>query len=79
MRKKKIIDVTGIPLTPSKQGYKCLGNGEHPEYEYCCDECSYYLYCFPQFDYYSKRNRFKNRGKKLLKKIFNPFVKGRSE
>lgn len=49
MRKKQIIDVTGTPLTPSKQGKKCLGNGEHLEYECCCDECDYYLYCFPQY------------------------------
>ena len=49
MRKKQIIDVTGTPLTPSRQGRKCLGNGEHPEYECCCDECDYYLYCFPQY------------------------------
>lgn len=50
MRRKRIIDVTGTTLTPSWQGCKCLGNGEHPRYECCCDECSYYLYCFPQFD-----------------------------
>lgn len=59
MRKKQIIDVTGTPLTPSGQGRKCLGNGEHQEYECCCDECDYYLYCFPQFDWCLKRNKFK--------------------
>ena len=46
MRKKKIIDVTGTPLTPSRQGKRCLGNGENPEYECCCDECDFYLLCF---------------------------------
>ncbi len=50
MRKKQIIDITGAPLTPSRQGRRCLGNGEHPEYECCCDECDYYLKCFPQYD-----------------------------
>ncbi len=66
MRKKQIIDVTGTPLTPSRQGRKCLGNGEHPEYECCCDECDYYLYCFPQYDWRLKRNKFKKWFKKLF-------------
>ena len=66
MRKKQIIDVTGTPLTPSRQGRKCLGNGEHPEYECCCDECDYYLYCFPQYDWRLKRNKFKKWVKKLF-------------
>ena len=47
---KKLFDVTGVPLTPSFQGKKCLGNGEHKEYECCCEECDYYLGCFPQFN-----------------------------
>ena len=50
MEEKEIIDVTGTPLTPSRQGELCLGNGENPEYECCCDECDYFFYCFPQFD-----------------------------
>ncbi len=49
MKRKPIIDVSGTPLTPSRQGHKCLGNGEHPEYECCCDECDYYLKCFLQY------------------------------
>ena len=68
MRKKQIIDATGTPLTPSRQGRKCLGNGEHPEYECCCDECDYYLYCFPQFDNMLKENRFKKWIKGLFRK-----------
>jgi len=48
--KKTIIDeATGTPLTPSPQGELCLGNGEHPEYKCCCDECDYYLDCFPEY------------------------------
>ena len=55
MNEKHIIDVTGTPLTPSNQGSECLGNGEHPEYECCCDECDYFLICFPQYkDDYEK-------------------------
>lgn len=50
MEEKQIIDVTGTPLTPSKNGEKCLGNGKHSDYEYCCDECDYFLFCFPEFD-----------------------------
>ncbi|MBQ7345017.1 MAG: hypothetical protein IJW45_03015 [Oscillospiraceae bacterium] len=38
---------TGIILTPSFHGIDCLGNGEHPDLECCCDECDYYLACFP--------------------------------
>ncbi len=75
MRKKQIIDGTGTPLTPSRQGRKCLGNGEHPEYECCCDECNYYLYCFPQFDWRLKRNKFK----KWIEKTFGvPYRKTRA-
>ena len=38
-----------IPLTPSYHGKNCLGNGEHPGLECCCDECDYYLICFPDW------------------------------
>ena len=44
---KKVIDITGIELTP-EQPAVCLGNGEQ-ELEVCCDECNYYLLCFPEF------------------------------
>ena len=50
MRKRQIIDVSGTPLTPSLQGKHCLGNGEHPQYECCCEECDYFLKCFPQYN-----------------------------
>ena len=39
-----------IPLTPSFHGENCLGNGEHPPYECCCDNCDFYLECFPDWD-----------------------------
>ena len=39
---------TGIRLTPSPNGESCLGNGMWPELECCCDECDYYLICFPE-------------------------------
>lgn len=47
-----IIDITGIELTPSKNGEDCLGDGKHfdkngNEIECCCDECNYYFKCFP--------------------------------
>ena len=45
---KKIIDITGIELTPGEPVI-CLGNGEQG-FECCCDECDYYLICFPEFD-----------------------------
>ena len=45
---KKIIDITGIELTPGNLTV-CLGNGEKG-FECCCDECDYFLLCFPEFD-----------------------------
>ena len=45
---EKIIDITGIELTPGEPTV-CLGNGEQG-FECCCDECDYYLLCFPEFD-----------------------------
>ncbi len=50
---KKVIDITGIELMPGKPTV-CLGNGEQG-FECCCDECDYYLLCFPEFDSKSKR------------------------
>ena len=35
-------------LTPSHQGRECLGNGSWPGYECCCDECNWFLECFPE-------------------------------
>ncbi len=72
MKRKKIFDITGTPLTPSRQGRKCLGNGEHLEYECCCDECDYYLKCFPQYDISSNKNRFR----KCFDKIFGKHKNG---
>ena len=45
---KKIIDITGVELTPGEPA-DCLGNGEQG-FECCCDECDYFLLCFPGFD-----------------------------
>ena len=45
---KKVIDVTGVELTPDEPDV-CLGNGEHGS-ECCCDECDCFLCCFPEFD-----------------------------
>ena len=50
--KKSVIDVTGIELTPGEPAV-CLGNGEQG-FECCCDECDYFLFCFPEF--YPKSN-----------------------
>ena len=45
---KKVIDITGIELTPGEPTV-CLGNGEQG-FECCCDECDYYLLCFTDFN-----------------------------
>lgn len=49
MEKEKIIDVTGVELTPGDMS-ACLGNGEHFDengnpIECCCDECNYLILC----------------------------------
>ena len=43
---RKVLDVTGTELTPGEPTV-CLGNGEHG-FECCCDECDYFLLCFPE-------------------------------
>ena len=45
---KSVIDITGVEIMPGKPTV-CLGNGEQG-FECCCDECDYYLLCFPEFD-----------------------------
>lgn len=50
MEEAKIIDVTGTPLTPGKPS-ECLGGDHHPEHPLCCDECDYFLQCFPEWIY----------------------------
>ena len=45
---EKIMDITGIELTPGNPTV-CLGNGEQG-FECCCDECDCFLLCFPEFD-----------------------------
>ena len=45
---KRVIDITGVELTPGEP-IVCLGNGEQG-FECCCDECDYYLLCYPEFD-----------------------------
>ena len=55
MNKKKQkweIDHTKVELSPGKPSV-CLGNGEQ-EFECCCDECDYYLLCFPEYDLKNK-------------------------
>ncbi len=37
------------PLTPSYHGKDCLGNGAYPGVECCCDECDFFLTCFPDW------------------------------
>ena len=49
---EKIIDITGIELTPGEPTV-CLGNGKRG-FACCCDECDYFLLCFPEFDVHNK-------------------------
>ena len=34
---------------PGNHGANCPYNGEHEDYEFACDECDYYLVCFPDW------------------------------
>ena len=45
---KKVTDINGIEITPGEPTVG-LGNGEQG-FECCCDECDYYLLCFPEFE-----------------------------
>ena len=45
---QKVIDVIDVELTPGEPTV-CFGNGEQG-FECCCDECDYFLFCFPEFD-----------------------------
>ena len=36
-------------LTPSYHGKDCRHNGEHEGFELACDECDFYLECFPDW------------------------------
>ena len=37
-------DATGAILTPGFPE-RCQGNGEHPNFEICCDNCDHFLTC----------------------------------
>ena len=65
---KKIIDITGVELTPGEPD-NCLGNGEWG-FECCCDECDYfleYLYSYILLSAYKKcANRSQRTEKRQL-------------
>ena len=50
---KKVNDIIGVELMPGEPAV-CLGNGEQC-FECCCDECDYYLLCFPEFEQKGKK------------------------
>ena len=52
---KKVMDITGVELMPGEPDV-CLGNG-YQGYECCCDECDFYLLCFPEFDPQSEEEK----------------------
>ena len=53
---EKVIDVTGTELKPGQPSV-CLDNGEQG-FECCCDECNYFLLCFPE---YAKESYYLNQ------------------
>jgi hypothetical protein len=42
------MELEDITLKSSLGGKECLGNGTHDDIEIQCDECNYFLECFPQ-------------------------------
>ena len=36
-------------FTPGNHGELCRHNGENAEYEIACDECDFFLECFPDW------------------------------
>lgn len=58
---------TGTVLTPSYHGKQCQGNGDHPGIECCCDECDYYLICFPEYG--SPNRESIQRRSKMVNKV----------
>ena len=60
---EKIIDVTGVELTPGEPDV-CLGNGEQG-FECCCDECDHLLLCFTESG--AKRQEDKHSAPSLTK------------
>ena len=63
---KKVMDVTGVELTPGDPSV-CLGSGDFG-FECCCDECDYYLLCFPEFDIDIKAEDILRANKNLKKR-----------
>ena len=51
---RKVTDTTSTELTPGEPTV-CLGNGAQG-FECCCDECDYFLLCFPEFDPKKQKN-----------------------
>jgi len=50
---KEVINVGkeyDIQLTPSPNGENCIGNGQNKDVECMCDECDYFLECYPEWD-----------------------------
>ena len=64
--KEKVIDITGIELRPGNPDV-CFGNGEQ-NFECCCDECNYFLLCFPEFDDQIQEENIKDITEKHSKK-----------
>ena len=54
-------------LTPSYHGELCRHNGENPDYEIACDECDYYLTCFPDWQYLA--DKYGNSDEKSINSI----------
>jgi hypothetical protein len=54
---------SSINITPSNEGEACLGNGETADtygnlIECHCEECDFYLQCFPNWQSFSAKTQW---------------------
>ena len=78
---EKEIDISGVELSPGKPTV-CLGNGDQG-FECCCDECNYFLLCFPKYEQLIEENIKdieipppSKRHKIRINRLFREFVGG---
>ncbi len=51
------MNLNDFELKPSLGGTECQGNGKHDDIEIQCDECDYFLVCYPNYE-----NGMQNKG-----------------
>lgn len=64
-------------LTPSFHGEKCRHNGENPDYDIACDECDYFLICFPEWEgeFAKREERYFGMSETMRQELIFPLKK----